>query len=480
MNYIIDYINYININKNTYYIYIMDIILGNKSNYLCVQLIDIILEYIILIDIITISKLNRKMYEIYNGKIPIILKEKLEKRIKELSGDAKTLFSYIQNNGDVITGSIILQVLYGEKYEKTDVDICCYRRKLFQEIPDKTEYRETKIWNGRQYILRNLNKKGFDELEDRYWPKILGHCNSTDKLHGPLSIAREEIMRTFGIKIFDVSVTEKVNDDEYEIKKVYNFLMLEDNSPYYDYVENIEHNTQKVISHISHDFDLDICSNAFYINKNGKACLYLKNYNNILTKTTFINNVITQSHLIRHVYCVSENNINFEKHIENIPKQLHKRLLKYINRGFKIINDYDTYITTSLDSSHLLKNYPLHLFYQEADYYLQLYKLLPLVIQHSSDLDILLNISQINPNLTTLSISTYQKIHDIQTKLCNSESFFNTFISTHIITSRGYCFDLTDLNEFPTLQSSLTRYKNSIKFHKKKKFNSKTILINKQ
>src|SRR3989338_8311742 len=121
----------------------MDIILGNKRNYLCVQLIDIILEYIILIDIITISKVNRKMYEIYNGKIPIIVKEKLEKRIKELSGDAKTLFSYIQNHGDVITGSIILQVLYGEKYEETDIDICCYRRKLFQEIPDMTEYRET-------------------------------------------------------------------------------------------------------------------------------------------------------------------------------------------------------------------------------------------------------------------------------------------------------------------------------------------------
>ena len=435
----------------------MNIRLIDEHKYLCEEYIEIIIGYLCIIDIITISKINSNLYKIYNKKIPNMVKNQLEKRIKELLGNPEKLFSYIKENGDVITGSIILQVLYGEKYENTDIDICCYRRKLFQEIPEKTEYETYTTSYGREYTLSNLNEEGYSELKDRYWPKILGHCNSTNQLNDPFCLAREEIMRTFGIKIFDVSVDKKITtkiyteqehseehseehneeehneeehseehneeehseedngeehseeewDEEYTVKqKVYNFLMLEDDEnndqDFIDYDISVDKN----IYHISNDFDMDVCANAFFMKPNGKVCLFLKNYNNILQKTTFINNVITKAHLIRHVYCVSSNNINFEKHIKDIPLQLHKRLLKYINRGFKIINNYDSYVTSSLDSYHLLKNYPLELFYQEANYYLQLYKLLPSILTIPSDIDILLNISKINPNLSYLHLST--------------------------------------------------------------------------
>ena len=218
-------------------------------------------------------------------------------------------------------------------------------------------------------------------------------------------------------------------------------MMLEDNE-----MENENNDSERVINKLIKDvsdgYDIDVCSNAFWINKDGKACIFIKNVEGITNKTTKINNVIPQSFYISYMYSIENMDIDID-----IAGYLYKRLLKYISRGFRIINDTDNYITKSIDISRILKNYPLDKFYEQTTTCLQLYRCLPSVICSESDINILNEISNGLASLPDINV------FDVFGELNNTHNCIGTL---PIIQNK-------DKNNYSSIKQKQYKHNNSIK-----------------
>jgi len=422
--------------------------LKNTENvYISDEIMEIITEYMVLIDIINFSRINREIYDKYNGKIAKIMRDGIEKRVKELGGEFDVLFDYIRTNGDIITGSIILQVLYGKIYKDSDIDVRCYRKDVYP------------------YTYDNF---------DRYWPNILGECYVMKGRHEYRREATtEELIKYFGLKVLNVykTVANKNKDEKSENEdknyddsiKIYDIMMLEDNemeNEKCDKHNNTERVINKLIEDVKDGYDIDVCGNAFWINSDRKACFFIKNIEGITNKTTKINNVIPQSFYVSYMYSIDSLNTDID-----IAGCIYERLLKYISRGFTIINDTDNYITKSVDISRLLKNYPLDTFYKQTSTCLNLYKCLPSVIYSESDINILIKISnrtasypdinifntifnQINTSLYPSAVAKINKQPKKQNHSKRQKSLEKLYEMP----------DVHDFNQFPTLQYSHKLY----------------------
>lgn len=342
-------------------------------------------------DILSFIKIKKDFYENKNYVIPTIFKTRMEHKINSIGGNSKQLFDFVKRNGGVITGSSIIQIILDENYD-SDIDFYAAKQEIFKYYdPVKYGYstyvyhNPKTIWDHQvefytksgDIISRGESLTDSVSKDDDIWPMSLGHCNSSNTMDVDHCLLRKHVMDMFGIKVIDISAYE----NDYVGKKLYNYILLKNNS-----IHSNEQSIKFCMKHIIADFDFDICANGFWFDENDKCHLYIHNLNGILNKVATINNVLSHTCVVQHVYRIHKHensNIELEQNMTNMAAKIHRRLSKYVDRGFTILNNHDKYT----EDCELDISYPQELLKVQIQYYIKIYKSLPQIIKSINDLD---------------------------------------------------------------------------------------------
>jgi hypothetical protein len=218
-----------------------------------------------------------------------VMKRDIERKL-ELYGSRRIIIPRLCEKFQLM-GSELLQILYGETWENSDVDIITTKTKIIKNrltsvIP---EDRDAKSLNQIEWI----NKDGY----------------TTDDLH-------------------DIDEEKMKHSDYYERVTPYRMYIL------YNKYKNVTYNTIKVTESeniqnlVVEHYDLDICKILY----DGKT-VFIPHWKEILNKHSV--NLVCEN----RVYKITPNDVYYRNGLEKLCN-LTNRIAKYIKRGFQIDVDY--------------------------------------------------------------------------------------------------------------------------------------------
>jgi hypothetical protein len=287
-------------------------------------------------------------------KIKKSFKDIVIKRLTELDIDADEFLAHMVAFKNVISGSFILQCMYGTYWQDSDIDMfCCYTDHIsITPVPHITK--------PHPVYYDVLNKQTFDNYIERGYPIISNIKKYIDK-------KEHKFISADNMHEYDAMY---LKSNKYKFHKATINTIL---------VFNNEKNCKKykdIYNYVTHNFDLSFCKVVFDGTK-----LHIKNYNNITTKSGSAN-LNAKKYFKKKVYTRTvakhKTNINSTSKAENVSNikwykyqiKRHKkdlaayeakytdsklinkvmeRIIKYESRGFNICNTEEIKNTIYLD-----------------------------------------------------------------------------------------------------------------------------------
>lgn len=304
--------------------------------------------------------------------------------------NVQKLVDFSKRNGCVFFGSIILQVIFGCTYQRSDIDFIACKPTIFEYYPEENNNFGYIVENER-HIYSSTDLHRSESKNDDIWPQSLGICRSRSRTNAKCMMADNNELRyisdMIGMKVIDIVVPECSNSK-------LNYVLFQDEN-----AKTPQESIKSSIDFIMSDYDLDVCGNAFWIDENNVAHLQVLNMNGVLTKFATINPIISNIIVTQMIYGLDIDNKEIRIAKEQ-PHTTHARFLKYIERGFVIHNNKSEH---KVNLSNLRIHYPMNIATEQANEQIELYKSLPHTMYAISDLSGILpehsyvNIRKIKP-----------------------------------------------------------------------------------
>lgn len=265
--------------------------------------LNIILNYLRPIDKLVLSSVNKR-YNNYKINFLELMTNFLEKCLP-MSLTPKQFLLLMRESGGHISGSIILQLLYDEKWDNTDLDII---------IPTKFPFSEDGVFSYDGRIEVPFDDKSFN----------LGKCCL---LNGFVKEQQDCSDQLLCLNEYQNRI-RKHRTKSYGLIPAIMYKFVYNNFPInFIYIENIQ-----TYEYINFYFDYSVCKNM-YDGIKLKMC----DLGGIIKRVTQNNiDYSRYRHMVNHSY----NGWNKQDSIKLIEEQSKKRKDKYINRGFTLI-DYE-------------------------------------------------------------------------------------------------------------------------------------------
>lgn len=266
----------------------------------------------------------RKLYYVFRDCVM----NKIDSFFKDYFCDSYDEFvKEMIKNKAVISGSFILQIILGEKWNNSDIDFYIPIKGLTLE---KTPFGNIK--SSLEEFLYFKAKHLCPNYQSGY---ETGPRTDIKFIRDYTKMTKEQLDKLESIDPNNYFFEKHIMDRKYDINALRLQAILIDLDTDYDTVKK----------HIIYNFDLDICKNVFYYESDGRAKLNIFKAYQIIDKKT---------------------NFNFN-HKVNDPIA---RYIKYKNRGFQFIENNDEIFKIIIDNATMIcyKDGTIHTEYKTKRY----------------------------------------------------------------------------------------------------------------